>query len=295
MSKQVLNQSICLKASLFERDYNEINRLKEICISEDKTTLKLGLGYKLNQFKQAKIGVENINEFLYYIEDELVAYLGISSFGSHIGEICGMTHPDWRRRGLFRKLLELAVRECEKRNFNKVLLLTDGKSDSGHNFIEAVGGNYECSEYRMKLMNQGTYEELADIDLRKSNPSDRKEIKRQDAIFIDDDEESEELIDQEAAENEAVYMIERDKEVIGKIRVEYNGEAAAIYGFGILPDFRGKGYGKAALKKTLKIINEKNIRNIELDVACKNNTALNLYKACGFEEKSVMNYYKYDI
>ena len=61
-----------------------------------------------------------------------------------------------------------------------------------------------------------------------------------------------------------------------------------------MPDFRGKGYGKAALKEAIRLINEKNIYEVGLDVECKNNTALNLYKSCGFEEKSVMNYYKYN-
>jgi GNAT superfamily N-acetyltransferase len=34
---------------------------------------------------------------------------------------------------------------------------------------------------------------------------------------------------------------------IGKIKVEYSDNYAFIYGFGILPDSRGKGYGRAAL------------------------------------------------
>ena len=41
--------------------------------------------------------------------DILVAYLGISCFGGNIGEINGMTHPDWRRKGIFKKLFEIAM------------------------------------------------------------------------------------------------------------------------------------------------------------------------------------------
>lgn len=48
-------------------------------------------------------------------------------------------------------------------------------------------------------------------------------------------------------------------------------------------------------EKEYKEINEKNIYEIELDVECKNNTALNLYKSCGFKEISVMSYYKYNV
>ena len=45
-------------------------------------------------------------------------------------------------------------------------------------------------------------------------------------------------------------------------------------------------------KITRKITIENKLDNeIELDVACKNKKALNLYTSCGFEEQSVMNYY----
>ncbi|WP_367114841.1 GNAT family N-acetyltransferase [Clostridium sp.] len=53
-----------------------------------------------------------MNEFLYYIDGVLIAYLGISSFGGNNGEINGMTHPDFRRNGLFTKLFQLAIEEC---------------------------------------------------------------------------------------------------------------------------------------------------------------------------------------
>lgn len=294
MPEKVLNQSICLKEYIFEKEYKEINQLKEFCSLKDKTNLKLEVDYKLNMCRNSEIGLKNINEFLYYVEEVLVAYIGISSFGSNIGEINGMTHPDWRRKGLFKKLFKLAIEECQKRSFNKLLLLTDGKSNSGVEFIKAVGGNYDFSEYRMKLINKVSLESVNSISLRKSTKLDRREIGRQNAIYFNDIEESESFLEEEETLNEVTYMIELGEEIIGKIRVEYRDNSAFIYGFGILPDFRGKGYGKAALIEALRLINEKKVHQIELDVECKNSTALNLYKACGFEEKSIMNYYKYN-
>ncbi len=294
MSEKILNQSIYLKEYISEKEYKEINQLEELCSSKDKTNLKLELDYKLNMCRDSEIGLKNVNEFFYYVEEVLVAYIGISSFGRNIGEINGMTHPDFRRKGIFKKLFELAIEECQKRNFNKLLLLSDGKSNSGTELIKAVGGNYDFSEYRMKLLNRASSESINSISLRKAGKLDRKEIARQNAIYFNCVEESESFPEEEEVPNEVTYMVELKGEVIGKIRVEYSDNSAFIYGFGILPDFRGKGYGKAALKEALSLINEKNIYEIELDVECKNNTALNLYKACGFEEKSVMNYYKYN-
>ncbi len=78
-------------------------------------------------------------------------------------------------------------------------------------------------------------------------------------------------------------MVYLKSEIIGKIRVDYSDNLAFICGFGILPDFRGKGYGKATLMEVLRLINEKNINEIELDVETKNSNPLNLYKSVGFE------------
>lgn len=296
MSEKVLNQSICLKEYISKKEYKEINELREICSSSDQCNLKLELDYKINMSRSFEVGLKHINEFLYYVEGDLVAYLGISSFGGNIGEINGMTHPDWRRKGLFKKLFELSIEECKKRSFNKILLLADGKSDSGAEFIKAVGGNYEFSEYRMKQINKTTSQKIDSINLKKAGKLDGKEIARQDAIFFNSLEEIESFPEEEEKNlNDITYMIELKEEIIGKIKVEYNDNSAFIFGFGILPDFRGKGYGKAALKEVLRLINEKDISDVELDVECKNNTALNLYKSCGFKEKSIMDYYKLEI
>lgn len=294
MPEKILNQYICVKEYISEKDYKDIYELEEICSSKDNTNLKLELDYRINVCRHSEIGLKNINEFFYYIEDDLVSYIGISSFGNNIGEINGMTHPDWRRKGLFKRLFTLAMEECKKRNFNKILLLSDGKSKSGIEFIKSVGGEYEFSEYRMELVNKVLLKNTKSISLREAEKTDAKEIKRQNAIFFNCIEDIESLPDPEEIPNQSTYMIELKDQTIGKINVDYNNNSAYICGFGVLSDFRRKGYGKAALGETLSLINEKNIHNIELDVECKNSNALNLYKACGFEEKSVMNYYKYN-
>lgn len=296
MSKKIINQTICLKQYLSEKDYKEVNQLEELCSSQDKTNLKLELDFKFRSRSTYDLGLKEINEFLYYIDDVLVAYLGISSFGgSNIGEINGVTHPDFRRKGLFKKLFKLAVEECQKRKFNKVLLLSDGHSNSGINFIKSTNSEYDFSEYRMRLLNKTKLESISPIKLRKATIVDGKEISRQNAIFFNFSEECKESPSKDEELSEFTYMVELVEMVIGKIRVNFREHSAFISGFGILPEYRGRGYGKAALIEAVRIINAKKIEEIELDVECKNSTALNLYKACGFEEVSVMNYYKYNI
>lgn len=283
---------IKLKQYLVEEDFKEVNGLKEVCDLEDRTNLKLELEYKRNMVKDTET-TNNINEFLYYIGDKLVSYLGISSFGGNKDEINGMTHPMWRRNGIFTKLLNHAIIECQTRQ-KKLLLLSDGNSNSGISFIKSVGGSYAFSEYRMKMKDKVCIHEDSSIELREANNADQLIIRKLDQILFDGiDAESEEIfIYGSNNPNEFTYMIENSGKIIGKIRVEYSDNVAFIYGFGLFPNYRGKGYGKAALGNTLCKIYKNGIVNVELDVECKNATALNLYKSLGFKEESVMNYYE---
>ena len=65
-----------------------------------------------------------------------------------------------------------------------------------------------------------------------------------------------------------------------------------IYGLGVLPEFRGKGFGRAILTFGVEKLKDANATEVMLQVAAENGTALNLYKSCGFQETSVMDYFE---
>jgi ribosomal protein S18 acetylase RimI-like enzyme len=289
-----LEHSICFKQYISKKDYKQIEVLQNLCYIYDKVNLKLELEYKLRQNKTYDKSLKNINEFLYYVEDSLVGYLGISSFGEGVAEINGMVHPHWRGMGIFKRLYILAMEECNRRSFKSILLLSDDKSNSGNNFIKSTKAKYSFSEYKMKLTEKNIEINSSNITLRKALNSDAKEISRQNNIFfgVEDtrmpEPEIEEIL------NHITYMIELNEEVIGKIKVSIEKDSAYISGFGILPEFRKHGYGKEAMIKTLNMLLKNNINDISLDVASGNSKALDLYKCCGFTEQSVMNYYEAD-
>lgn len=291
MGEIIKDSSIVLKEYIHEKEYEELKELSRICSINDKTILKLELDYKLSIGKESESHYDLVNEFLYYVNNELVSYIGISCFGGNVAELNGMTHPEYRRKGLFKKLFELAMSECKRRNYNEVLLLSDDASEEGITFIKASGGEYKCSEYSMDYIcnNKKLNNDNKNISLKKADESDSHEISKQDSIYWGEE------LDEETVEfppNTEIYMIKKFDEIIGKIHVEYDENYAYIFGFGIMPEYRCKGYGRAALRTTVDLILKKNIENIKLDVSCENTTALNLYKECGFKQKSIMNYYK---
>jgi ribosomal protein S18 acetylase RimI-like enzyme len=288
------NHSIVLKDSINEKDYEEISKLRDICISKENISLKLELDFKLQIEQKHKNSINEINEFLYYIDDILVGYLGVCCFNGKSAEVTGLVHPDYRGRGIFKKLYLVAKGEMGRRKCEEILLLSDRNSISGKEFIIAVGAKYSFSEYQMELQDkyQGKYIGN-EIKLRKAQNSDFKEIAKQNNIYFGGviQEEYIPLPENEEKNNSITYLAELDEKIIGKIRIDINNDVAGIYGFGIIPEYRGKGYGRSTLANALNMLKSKNLKRIYLEVESENSKALGLYKSCGFIENSIMDYY----
>lgn len=296
MENKILNQRIVLKKYIGETDYREINKLKELCIEQDKVNLKLELEYKMQGVEDYERSLNDVNEYLYYINDELAGYIGIGSYGRNISEINGVVHSKWRRRGIFTKLCHLAVEESKRRKFDKILLLCDDKSNSAIEFINSTGAVYSFSEIGMKFQgNKYVDSYTEDVSLRKANNSDIEEIQRQNAIYFEGAANEPIPPEQEERNGSTTYLVELQGKCIGKIKVSIDGTEGFISGFGILPEFRGKGFGRQALSSALSILNRASVYDVALDVVAYNKNALNLYKSCGFEAVSTMNYYEIKI
>ena len=296
----ISQHTISMKFELNEEDYEAIKKLEAICCDEHKTNLKLELDYKMS-LRRNSIKNKIMTEFLYYENEFLIGYLGLCNFHGSSVEVSGMVDPKFRRRGIFKKLYMLAVEEWKRMGPSEVLVLCDHTSRSGLAFIEEIGAEYSSSEYKM-CVNQRTLEvkHALAVKLRLATSEDSNEIDRQSSIYFgmseeeDDNKEHEgdkEKTSIEVDKNFISYMAEVQGIIMGKIHISVTNNEGFIYGFGVLPKFRGNGYGREILCAALDIFKMKNVDNIFLDVATENKNALGLYESCGFEEISVMDYY----
>ena len=176
--------SISMKLELNEEDYKAIKNLEAICYEKQRTYLKLELDFKRHQ-KKNSIKNKIMTEFLYFENEILVGYLGLCNFGRDIVEVSGMVHPEFRRKGIFKKLYLLAKEEWRKICPSEVLLLCDHASLSGLDFINSLGAEYASSEYKMCL-NKKTLEftPTHGIKLRMATSEDVAEMYRQDSIYF---------------------------------------------------------------------------------------------------------------
>ncbi|WP_336771492.1 GNAT family N-acetyltransferase [Paenibacillus sp. MMO-58] len=283
-----------------------INRLQERCLREDQTTLKLELDYKLGVYSGTdRSGIRQINEYMYFDGHELIGYMGICEFGGADTplEVNGMVHPEYRRQGVFDTLSRLVLAEWSRRSSKSMLLLSDRKSEAGQAFIQGTGAEYHHSEHEMylRVYRPVIHDDLKGIVFRKATNADAREIHRQNAIYFGDklgEEETNEVMEgmilpeEEEQRGMTIYLAEADQQVIGKVHLQHSPGIGGIYGLGVLPEYRGKGYGRAILLKAIDKLKESSAGEIMLQVAVENANALRLYQSCGFVETSTMDYYE---
>lgn len=292
---EVRNFHIKIKEKLGPKDYKEINHLQQLCLEIDQTALKLELDYKLSRAQEDGQSLNQLNEFMYYEKNKLIGYIGICGFAGDTLEVNGMVHPEYRRRGIFRRLFSLVKDEWNKRESRKMLLLSDNRSVSGQEFIKSTGANLEHSEYEMFLKDSARKDLLIkNLSLRKAVKRDAREITRQNAIYFDIEFKEKDISDPEEDEKHGIvtYVAEAGNIIVGKVNLGINDGLGGIYGLGVLPEYRGKGFGREILTGVIEKLKEGNAKDIMLQVVVKNEKALNLYKSCGFVESSTMDYYE---
>ena len=278
--------------------YKAVSELEEICKSHDDVRLKLELDYKLAKADTSDGKPDDrLDEFTCWDGERLVGYLGIDDFGGRSIEVNGMVHPDYRRRGIFRELYSHVKREWAKRSSDEMLLLTDRKSEGGKSFIKGTGASYDHTEYEMILSDslfEGTEKSTKGLLLREATGDDAREIARQNSIYFNEDLADQELLDIDLEKKRGfhVYMALFQGNIIGKVHLHLINGQGGIFGLGIVPQWRGRGLGRELLLQSVHKLKELGASYIFLQVDAENDTALGLYKSCGFEESYSMEYYK---
>ena len=304
---------IKLLGSLDQLVYDEISKLAQICTTQDGTSLKLELDYKLSAASgQGLTGaVKEINEFLYYDGEQLIGYIGIGSFGGAGSppEVMGMVHPSYRRQGIFTMLNSLALAELTRRGCHSALLLCDAASEAGRRLVQSIGAVKHHTEFEMYLKGNSSSDKgwiETGLVLKKASNSDAYEVARQNAIYFGDEfsahagetqsaeDESQNgllLPEEEEKRGMTIYLACIDDQIIGKVHLQLINGLGGIYGLGVLPEHRGKGLGRALLLAGVEKLKGSCAKEVMLQVVTENANALHLYQSSGFEITSAMEYF----
>ncbi|RST57038.1 GNAT family N-acetyltransferase [Siminovitchia terrae] len=64
-----------------------------------------------------------------------------------------------------------------------------------------------------------------------------------------------------------VQIAEFNNTIIGKVHLEVRDGIGGIYGLGVLPEYRRKGYGREILIKSVQLLKAKQVNEVMLQVS----------------------------
>jgi ribosomal protein S18 acetylase RimI-like enzyme len=269
--------------------FKAIRQLEAVCNKADGLTMKLNLNTL--QTRPA----DEINDILVYADSHLIGYLALYTFKGDEAEVSAMTHPDYRRRGIFRQMLVAAAQELQKRDIPDFLFICERASATVTPVMQAIEAAYDFSEYKMVLSQTAQPAPVTTaLALRRATKADIELLVQMDVICFDTQPETtRKYIERNfGSPQRQSWLAMLNGQIIGKIHVNNSGPETYLNAFCILPDYRGQGYGKAILSQTVARLLTERHKLITLEVETENENALSLYKNVGFEVTTVYDYYR---
>lgn len=261
------------------------------------------LEQQCRQYEQVNLsaGIEHLakengdHALLCYYNEEMIGYLSWYTSDGIVANINGMVHPDYRRKGVFRSLLQRAKEDMKLQGVQKLSYRVLTGSQSGINCVQHLGAEFLKSEYTMRLSNLQIKKSpcYVGLHLRVMQPQDLEFIVTcSSQAFGDSEDWTREYFSRTNEASRRTYIAMIDGLSVGLIRINYLDRATAnIHDFCILPSHQGKGIGLGVLVNTVKLLLEEKCTQIGLGVVTKNERALNLYRSVGFEITSKFQYY----
>lgn len=263
-----------------------IRELERICRETDGTDLRIGLD-NLTADSSDRV-------YLYQTEGRLIGYFSWYSVDGIEANISAMVHPQRRRQGIFRALLEAAAKDMRKQGIQACRFKVPADSDAGQHTMEHLGTKFDKSQYAME------FQALHREELRNPNLVIRPEtledfgfmVRCSTQAFGDSEEWTLRYFGNTREPHRHAYIGFDGAERVGMIRVKLLGsDTAVIHDFCVSPDIQGRGYGRDILMQTVRLLLSEGRTRIRLSVITENRSALELYRRIGFGIVSKSDYY----
>lgn len=278
-----------------EKAVREIYKLEQICNQYDNLQGSMFLDASLNFDQQIK------TVFLLYEQGQLISMLSMFVPTHLEAEITGYTLPKYRGKGYFKDLVAAAVEELNKFTVSKMLFVCEAQSNVAKRVLKAFKAEYEHTEYFMRLDASGFQSGYRPVlknrlVLWPCKPNDLKKlIETSIKIFDEPCEDAKNRIENcIKSKSREQYIAVLNGQQIGLGSSNQEDEVGSIFGFGIVPEYRGQGFGEELLHLIIKRLRQRGNSEVTLDVHSENKQAFELYKKIGFQIDTAYEYYQFN-
>ena len=269
-----------------DAQFEDVRKLAEACNHYDS----------LDYLHPTKERALHGHHFQFY-EDETLRGILTFPFDGRRGdpdpEAYVIVEPKHRRKGIGRLLVNAAKESIRETGTQEFLLVSEAKSATGTAFAKAIGGVLSRSEIRMRLMQGPTRSAEETIHLRQAKVGDADLLARVLARAFESPVEAhlDRLKRDIPSPIYRFYMAYSGDEPVGCIGVVAEDRRVYLVAFGVLAEYRGRGFGRQILTQIVNGLVSENWDEILIELDASNRVALSLYGSCGFRETTSYNYY----
>lgn len=277
-----------IERNLTEEKVKDVLDLLKTCNKHDGTKTELYL--KKHEDEERK-------DYFYYNNGNLVGFLVIyPSYREGEVQITGLVHPNSRRNGVFKNLLNAAIADVKDRK-KIIRFIKDNSSKSGLLFLESIGAKYIESSYTMKYQAGKKHEfmEILTISNAKMDEIDKLVEIGMEAFETSDDEERPLVKSNISNEQRRLLVGHFNNQIIGCVLASLEDDKATIGDLAVKKEYRKRGFGRELLNYVIEDVMQQGIVDMSLSVNTDNGNALMLYKSCGFKVKNAIDFYKIEI
>ncbi|PWM47532.1 MAG: hypothetical protein DBX47_00410 [Clostridiales bacterium] len=272
--------------SLTVAEENEILALEKLCKKHDGIYNDVYLNNALNFDNKLPC------YFCAYEEQILVGFIAVFVPTRMEAEITAFTHPDFRCKGIFKKLFEEVKKTMLSVGITRFLFVVESASKSGGEVVKHLdSARVFNTELTLECKKSSPEFYPKNCHITEVNQENKTIASKLLGSVFGDFSGSEAFINTGLEEPDREVFMAYDGEIpVGVVNIYYKEKSAMIYGLMVTEIYRRKGFGKALLtfarERALK-----SRHKVYLDVDTNNKTAVELYLANGFKKVSQTYYY----
>lgn len=270
-------------------DLAAISALASLCNERDGLDLKIS---------PAARSVESVwtHDFAYFDDGDLIGYCSLD--GELEVELCGMVHPDHRRRGIGRALLAAARSECARRGARELLLICEQRSLAGLSFVAGIPGVFSFAEHEMDRRISADAPLAATVpleglrlDLATTDDLDTIAAVTSAAFGDPADDVKRRIEDDLRHDPGSVFVVHLRSETVGTLKLYSLPEKIGIYAVAVAPSHQRRGIGVWMMLAAMERARQRGHTRFGLEVDPDNAPAIALYRSLGFALTTTYGYY----
>ena len=270
---------------------HQVRELERICEQNDRLKGSLFLDPSLNFSPDAP------SLLALFEGDTLAGAMTFFAPTQEEAEIVGLTHPLFRRSGVFRALVAAASRQASALKIPDFLFVCEPQSKDGVAALATLSLTPDHTEYALRYDRADSAGRLSvpeGLTLQRATDADLNDMVMISAESFSDEAE-------QAAHFLALALVsETRRQYIARLHGEpvaigalgYEGGEATLYGLGVRTGLQNRGIGRGLVALLLGESFAAGYEDVLIEVDNTNARAYHLYLSCGFRAEAIYDYFR---